>query len=578
MRVGWKAAANDRNVASFRYRALAPVEALRARGHDVELVSPDKIDSYDAVVFSKSYRRADHQLANTLKANGKQVIFDICDNHFYNPYNLASYRSARAELVEMVSLSDSVTCSTPALARVLVAESGTTSPVRVVGDAAELITAPVRPASGTRKSLLWFGSHGSPNAPCGMNDLLSIEPLLRKLSREYDFQLVVASNNRAKFDSLTGYFETRLEYVEWSLENFPALLAAADAVVIPLSRNPFVNCKTHNRMSTALGVGVPVVADAIESYREFAPFCVLDNWEQGLREVLSNPDAARSRAAPAREYLKMHWSMDQIVAQWEGALGLAANTAAQSAAADVQPQADLIAVAAEPVAVNSRQGRVARRYQGAMDPHQGASVTGWAIQPLDSGRALEVVLRIGGKMVARDIAQRRRADLESSGFRSSTCGFALKVPAEYCEGEDHEFELVADGSWIIETGRRSFADRKIEVRAQAPVPQAEIVSVEILPEPEIVAPLRGDKIRASLAMATATLTDNAAELASVALQKRLFADLEQLNAAVDAVRRIAARMILSAADHGEATPQKIKIHPRERLDDDSDTIPPRSLS
>jgi hypothetical protein len=559
MRVGWKAATSDQNVASYRFRALRPVEALKQRGHDVEVASLDRIDSYDAVVFSKSYRRADHQLARSLKAAGKRVIFDLCDNHFYNPYNLTSYRSAHAELVEMISLADLIVCSTPALARVLVAESGTTKPVSVIGDAADLLALPQRSAAGPTKSLLWFGSHGSPNAPCGMNDLLAIEPLLRKLSREHDFRLVVCSNNRSKFDSLKGYFATALDYAEWSLETFPALLADAEAVVIPLSRNPFVNCKTHNRVSTALGAGVPVIADAIESYREFAPYCTLDDWEKGLREVLGNPDSARARARPAREYLLKHWSMEQIATQWETALSLSATSAASaSEQASATPN--------EEPATARQPDRIIRRYQGAMDPHLNGSVTGWVVQPLDSARPLEVVLKIEGKSVARDIAQRRRSDLEVTGFRSNNCGFSLKVPAEYCDDEEHPFEIIADGSWVVESGERRFG-RPLAV---------EKLPEEVVPEPVVERP-RGDRLKSALALATATLTDNAGELASVALQKRLFSDLEQLNAAVDAVRRIAARMILSAADHSDPVPQQVKIHPRERHGE-QDPASPRSLS
>jgi len=555
MRVGWKAATTDQNIASFRFRALRPVEALKTRGHDVELASLDRIDSYDAVVFSKSYRRADHQLARALKDNGKRVIFDLCDNHFYNPYNLASYRSAHAELVEMISLADLIVCSTPALARVLTAESGTTKPVVVIGDATDFVDVPEHMAREETRNLLWYGSHGSPNAPCGMNDLLAIEPLLRKLSRDHDFRLVIASNNRPKFDSLKGYFETPLEYVEWTLDGFPHVLGKADGVVIPLSRNPFVNCKTHNRVSTALAAGIPVVADAIESYREFAAFCTLDDWEVGLREILTDPEAARMRAKPARDYLVRHWSIDQIAALWEAALDL------QAASQAVATARDAVAATVESA---TRSERTPRRYQGALDSQIGTTVSGWVLQPLDSGRALEVVLKIDGEVAARDVAQRRRNDIDSAG---GTCGFVLRVPSRYCDGDEHVFEVEADGRWTMERGERRFGLLETPLAAEQ---GDEMAAAKVLERPP-----EGDRIATSLALATAALTDNAAELASVALQKRLFADLEQLNAAVDSVRRIAARMILSAADQPEAPQPKIKLRGLGPLDDDDSEPPPR---
>ena len=56
-------------------------------------------------------------------------------------------------------------------------------------------------------------------------------------------------------------------------------------MVVPISPNPFTRCKSANRPALALAAGVPVVADAIPSYRELAPYLTLDDWAGGLRHA-----------------------------------------------------------------------------------------------------------------------------------------------------------------------------------------------------------------------------------------------------------------------------------------------------
>src|SRR4051812_23282022 len=98
MQVAWVSAANDRRIASFRYRLEAPTAGLRARGHSVEIFDPSKSDEYDVVVFSKAYSAAHRTLARDVKRRGGRVVFDLCDNHFYNPFGLSKYQNARQDM------------------------------------------------------------------------------------------------------------------------------------------------------------------------------------------------------------------------------------------------------------------------------------------------------------------------------------------------------------------------------------------------------------------------------------------------------------------------------------------------
>jgi len=319
--VGFRAVNDDAATPSLRFRVSVPVEGLSARGHAVERFKLDRFRAYSMVVFSKAYREEDRELARYLKAAGRTVVFDICDNLLYNPFNLPAYERASRNIREMVKYADVVICSTAALARVIERETGRTA--LVVSDPAEDIARPDDLPPPQQPQLLWYGVHGSANAPRGMEDLLLIKDALIEAQGRWLFELVVSSNSRERYEQLIAPLPLRSRYVEWSIDGFPRDLHAATAVLLPLSGNEFVKCKSHNRMTTALNAGVPVIADALEAYEEFAPFCYTGDWLRSLEEVMTRPDEARRRAAGARNYIQARYSPGAIAEAWERALSLA---------------------------------------------------------------------------------------------------------------------------------------------------------------------------------------------------------------------------------------------------------------
>ena len=326
MTLAFKARVQDPTVASYRYRVLEPIAFLAARGQTVELYDDAYQDRYRTVVFSKAYGPEDRKLARRLKAAGKRVILDLCDDHFFNPLDLPKYREAREGLLAMIAICDEVVCSTPVLARAVQAQAGLAGTPAVAPDAYEQATVSAGPPTPLDQParLLWFGRHGSPNAPAGMADLLLIKDRLAEALTLRPFELVICSDSQARFDEVAAELEVPTRFVAWTPASFAAELARADAVVIPLSDNPFVAAKTHNRLTLALSAGVPVVADHLDSYDEFAPFSWIGDWRGGLEAVLLRPDEARARAAEALAYLKQNWSAEAVAPLWEAALGLPA--------------------------------------------------------------------------------------------------------------------------------------------------------------------------------------------------------------------------------------------------------------
>lgn len=287
------------------------------------------------MIFSKSYDEKSYDIAAELKSRGIKVIFDLCDNHFYNPYKLEKFNFVRRRLLKMLELADLVVTSTETLARTVFEEARLSSSPVVIGDAIEkedfllprsrlrsfLANFTLKAQSRNEKAtILWYGIHGGENAPYGMLDLLNVQECLSSLNRDYPLRLVIVSNSRAKYKKYIQPFPFETRYYEWGYTPFRNILRKVDVNILPITKNPFTLCKSNNRLALALYEGVPSVADEIPSYRELAAFCVLNDWERGLRLYLSNNHITREHVEGARAYIEEHFTIGQIADEWQAQL------------------------------------------------------------------------------------------------------------------------------------------------------------------------------------------------------------------------------------------------------------------
>jgi hypothetical protein len=337
--IGWKPKYYDPTVASVRIRCLNPLSELRARGLPIELFDRTRTSTYRVVVYSKLYDDATFREATELKANGTIIIFDLCDNHFYNPHSWRPLIKAREQLLRMLALADYVVTSTETLAEVVRSVKPDLQSIVVIGDAVETeipheytpwwrhwwhahhlakIHAVVKAEQAEgRTSLVWFGIHGGPNAPYGMMDLLSIRSYLECLNLEFPLSLTVISNSWQKYLKVIRGWKIRTRYMPWSANTFISALQAHAIAVIPITPNPFTRCKTNNRLVTALQARLAVVADSIPSYEEFRHVTRLDCWESGLREYISKPDLRMRDVLVAQSMISAKWALPRIADQWQ---------------------------------------------------------------------------------------------------------------------------------------------------------------------------------------------------------------------------------------------------------------------
>jgi hypothetical protein len=312
-------------------------------GYDVSVCSKKNISQYDVIIYSKFYNKEAIEEASQLKRLGKIVIFDICDNHFYNPKNLPEWNDKRIQLSEMISLADHVVTSTHKLSEVIREECNYKKTIHVIGDGIESDNSfkknnfklvdnfnsrrLIKKINTENKyPLIWFGNHGSPYADGAMMDLLNIQTTLETVNKKHPLSLTVISNSKEKYEKHIQPFNLTTYYIDWKKHTFIELLRAHKVVVIPVTKNPFTECKTNNRVVTAFINGLAVVADDIPSYLEFKNFSMLANWQKGLEEYITNEALRLSHVKQGSVYVKDHYSFPLIAKSWEKVFSQLSNT------------------------------------------------------------------------------------------------------------------------------------------------------------------------------------------------------------------------------------------------------------
>jgi hypothetical protein len=322
-----------------RIRCLNPLLELKARGYAIELFDPKQAESYALVVYAKSYDEASYDSAIALQKHGTCIVFDLCDNHFYNPKRLSYWREAGERLRRMMSIADALVASTETLREVMRVELSAPRPITVIGDAVETnIQGVVTPRWQRRWGqwqlvrllhqlaadkhqgvvpLVWFGNHGSPYADGGMLDLLKVRALLERMHRRYPLSLTVISNSRAKYNQAIRPWKIPTRYLPWRPDTFLPALRAHAIAILPILDNPFTRCKSNNRLALSLHTGLAVVADSIPSYQAFAHVCRLDNWETGLAGYLTDLAARQADVQAGQALIAKEYSLGSIADQWQ---------------------------------------------------------------------------------------------------------------------------------------------------------------------------------------------------------------------------------------------------------------------
>jgi hypothetical protein len=330
--------------ASVRYRVALPALGLEKSAHEVEILSPldsngsNEVDKFDGnvAIFSKlsenepeAYLRQAEKwltLAHALKTRGVRIITDVCDNHFEDAQDekLHIFGDVRKiYLQEIISRSDAVVASTPAMAELITQYTGETA--YVIGDPVEgprNEAAFTCPGKDGYLKLLWFGH---PTNLATLNVLISG---LVDLSRTVPVDMHIVTNPDGSniediFRQLSQQygpaFQTQIS--RWSLQQTWHALQDCHLVLIPGAQTGVQRVKSPNRLLESLWAGRMAVTDAIPSYQEFSDYCwTRGNIIHGIEWALANPGEVISHIQSGQKYIELHYTAEAVSRSWDKVL------------------------------------------------------------------------------------------------------------------------------------------------------------------------------------------------------------------------------------------------------------------
>ena len=354
--IAWLPHSTNPIYAGVRYRCLYPMRYLRGKGVATEVFRADHIARYRTVVLQELLSLEDSkkpyptglrilELMNEVRKHGARIILDVCDNHFHHGRTSAQWMHANEVFRQMADRADDFVFSTDELATQIRKHVRTRGAYRVIGDFVDnddvtddasmlrqwLSPGRARARDGVAradqrrrcpparrgKPGLVRRRKGTSVATAGMDSLRRVREVLEETARSVrPLELTIISNNRQKYDSITGDWRIPTRFVLWDRSTCTRILRIHDVCIIPIERNPFTTCKSNNRILTAFRCGLPVIADSIPSYLEFADCAAFDDWRYGLERYLTDAARAKRDVLRGQQRIARTWSGESIGRRW----------------------------------------------------------------------------------------------------------------------------------------------------------------------------------------------------------------------------------------------------------------------
>ncbi|MCO6439698.1 MAG: glycosyltransferase family 4 protein [Nitrococcus mobilis] len=159
----------------------------------------------------------------------------------------------------------------------------------------------------------WVGS------PATSRYLLDIAPSLEAVKRNYDVRLVAIGAGEAAIEGLP------IEIWPWSEETEVASIRAFDIGIMPLRDGPWERGKCGYKLIQYMACGLPVVASPVGVNTDIVQHGIsgfmaedLEEWEQGLANLLENHVLRTSMGIQGRRRVEEWYSLQVQVSRLEG--------------------------------------------------------------------------------------------------------------------------------------------------------------------------------------------------------------------------------------------------------------------
>lgn len=175
------------------------------------------------------------------------------------------------------------------------------------------VPAPYTPSS--KITIGWTGSHTT------LPYLEALGPVLRKLQKKFDFELVVIANKPPEFQHLA------FRFVPWSEETEVVALNKIDIGIMPLPDDEWTKGKCGFKAIQYMALAKPVVVSSVGVNNQIVEHGVNgflstteEEWENHLSFLLQNPDKGKEMGRAARFKIDQNYSLKKAVAEWDAVL------------------------------------------------------------------------------------------------------------------------------------------------------------------------------------------------------------------------------------------------------------------
>ena len=289
--------------ASARIRIITPSQGFQKLGFDGGYNKP--VDSESIGIIHKCSTDS-----LRYKPTCKKIIWDVCDNYFYQPHN-------KAKAYHLLESCDAVTTATEKLKGILQQkcdEIGIKRKIFIVDDPVYYKFKEPTFAPKEQINVTWYGNDG--NLSYADWDKLFFQPLLESdLNIKLNFM-----NQRGTLpkgiEKLIG--KHTVKHYPWSIENQEKLASKSDFIILPIDHtHEFTVGKSHNKLVDGLACGTMVLASPQDSYLKFSDYAYIgNNFVENITHCINNLEQTKLKIEKGQQYINENLSSTAIAQRW----------------------------------------------------------------------------------------------------------------------------------------------------------------------------------------------------------------------------------------------------------------------
>jgi SAM-dependent methyltransferase len=302
------------NLASVRLRTAVAIESIQKSGLTCTVSDGFESNFTDMVIVGKIDAVTDTnrperwiKRLEISKRLGSHIVVDYTDHH------IGRGTAASMFYAKALTLADTVICSSQKL-REHISQYSKIETI-LIEDPIEVPILPPTEPSNELPTILWFG-HAS-NLP------YLVDCLRNNFSEESNARIILMTNviplpdNYASMLDIPQLANMEIYAIPWTKNDLIEISSIIDFCIIPAGVNDSVkNGASSNRLLTSLALGLPTIADSLESYKPFSKY-FLDFDKETIRQMLKKPKRNLKLITEAQSIIAKDYTSEKIGSQWK---------------------------------------------------------------------------------------------------------------------------------------------------------------------------------------------------------------------------------------------------------------------